>query len=214
MMQIESGGGKKKKGQPTKADTRVDFTPMVDMIMLLLTFFMLATTLSKPQTMEIALPSKEKSQKEENKTLAKESEAMTFYLGADDKVYYFEGMPDLQTPNFLIETNFSPDGMRAVLLKKNRKAVEEVNKLKEQKMKLQIGQEEYNKRLEEIKKQDGTPTVIIKPLDNSTYNNLVTTLDEMLITSVGKYAITNIDENDKKMLKNSNVVFELVEAEK
>lgn len=34
---------------------RVDFTPMVDMNMLLITFFMLCTSLSKPQTMEIKI---------------------------------------------------------------------------------------------------------------------------------------------------------------
>ena len=39
---------------------RVDFTPMVDMNMLLITFFMLCTTLSKPQTMEISMPSNDK----------------------------------------------------------------------------------------------------------------------------------------------------------
>ena len=39
---------------------RVDFTPMVDMNMLLITFFMLCTSLSKPQTMEISMPSNDK----------------------------------------------------------------------------------------------------------------------------------------------------------
>lgn len=45
-------GGSKQK----KMSSRVDFTPMVDMIMLLVTFFMLCTTLLKPQTMEISMP--------------------------------------------------------------------------------------------------------------------------------------------------------------
>lgn len=209
MMQTDTGGGEKlKKGQPKKADTRVDFTPMVDMIMLLLTFFMLATTLSKPQTMEIALPSKEKSQKDENKTLAKESEALTLYLASNDKIYYFEGLPDLETPNYLKSTDYSAQGLRTVLLNKNKKAAKEVAELKDQKLKMKISQEDYEKKLGEIKTQDGTPTVIIKPLDNSNYNNLVSALDEMLITSVGKYAITDVDENDKKMLSNSSVEFE------
>ena len=44
---------------------RVDFTPMVDMNMLLITFFMLCTSLSKPQTMEISMPSNEKEITEE-----------------------------------------------------------------------------------------------------------------------------------------------------
>lgn len=210
MMQLDSGGdgGNKYK---KKADTRVDFTPMVDMIMLLLTFFMLATTLSKPQTMEIALPSKEKSQDDKNQTLAKASEALSIYLGANDKIYYFEGEPDLETPNFMKETNYSADGLRAVLLNKNKKAVAEVLALKERKLKMQVTDEEYKKQLGELKTQDGTPTVIIKPLPKSTYNNLVSALDEMLIASVGKYAITDLDDNDKKMLDNSNVDYSTME---
>ncbi len=204
-MQVDSGGSGK-KGERKKMDTRVDFTPMVDMIMLLLTFFMLATTLSKPQTMEIALPSKEKGD-EKNQTLAKASEAVTIYLGEGDKVYYFMGEPNLQEPNFLQSTTFADDGLRKILLDKNRKAVVKVAELKDKKLRLQINQEEYDAELSKIKMEDGTPTVIIKPMDNSTYNNLVTALDEMLICSVGKYAITEIDENDKKMLTNSNVDF-------
>ncbi len=35
---------------------RIDMTPMVDVIMLLLTFFMLTTTLAMPQVMQINLP--------------------------------------------------------------------------------------------------------------------------------------------------------------
>ena len=53
----DNGGGKKGKGsKQKKMAVRVDFTPMVDMNMLLITFFMLCTSLSKPQTMEISMP--------------------------------------------------------------------------------------------------------------------------------------------------------------
>lgn len=204
----QDSGGKQKKGQMKKLSTRVDFTPMVDMIMLLLTFFMLATTLSKPQTMEIAMPAKEKGLKDEHQTQAKASEAITFYLGANDKVYYFEGLPELEVKDFLKETDYSADGMRQILLKKNRKVVAQVNELKDKKMRLQITQEEYDKELSELKKSKGTPVVIIKPLDVSKYNNLVSALDEMLIASVGKYAITELEDYDIKILKNSNVQYE------
>ena len=58
MAQIEqsSGGGKKKKGAQKKMSIHVDFTPMVDMNMLLITFFMLCTTMIKSQTLQIVLP--------------------------------------------------------------------------------------------------------------------------------------------------------------
>ncbi len=208
MMDVNSGGSGK-KGERKKMDTRVDFTPMVDMIMLLLTFFMLATTLSKPQTMEIAMPAKDKPLTEDEGSVAKESEAITIYLGTNNKVYYFEGIPDLEALNYLKETDFSAEGLRTVLLNKNKKAVAEVNELKDKKMRLQISQEEFETKLREVKSSKGTPVAIIKPLDNSTYDNLVSALDEMLITNVGKYAITDLDDNDKKMLANSNVKFDV-----
>ena len=36
--------GAKKKGKPKKMEIHIDFTPMVDMNMLLITFFMLCTS--------------------------------------------------------------------------------------------------------------------------------------------------------------------------
>ena len=47
---------KKKRGKGLKTGVHIDMTPMVDVIMLLLTFFMLSTTLSQPQVMQINLP--------------------------------------------------------------------------------------------------------------------------------------------------------------
>ena len=204
MMQVDSGGSGK-KGERKKMDTRVDFTPMVDMIMLLLTFFMLATTLSKPQTMEIAMPAKDTPK--DKGDVARESDAVTIFLGADNKVYYFLGIPEPETPNFLKTTDYSAEGLRKILLDKNRTVVAQVNELKDKKTRLQISQEEYDTQVKELKGGKGTPVVVIKPLDNSNYDNLVTALDEMLIASVGKYAIADVDDSDKKMLTNSNVAY-------
>ena len=68
MAQIEhSDGGKKKKGAQKKMAIHVDFTPMVDMNMLLITFFMLCTTMIKSQTLNISLPSNEKIENEEKR---------------------------------------------------------------------------------------------------------------------------------------------------
>lgn len=206
MMEVDAGGGKdKKKGGRKKMNTRVDFTPMVDMMMLLITFFMLATTLSKPQTMEIAMPAKDAPT--DKGDVARASEAVTIYLGANNKIYYFLGEPDVTKPNFLKTTDYSAQGLRKILMDKNKKVVAQVNELKDKKLRLQISQEEYDKQLKQLKSSKGTPVVIIKPLDNSTYDNMVSALDEMLIANVGKYAIASLDDTDKKILANSNVDF-------
>ena len=51
------------------------------MNMLLITFFMLCTTLSKPQTMEISMPSNDKDITENQKSMVKASQAITLLLG-------------------------------------------------------------------------------------------------------------------------------------
>ncbi|MDE6081131.1 MAG: biopolymer transporter ExbD, partial [Muribaculaceae bacterium] len=82
MAQIDTSGGdgKKKKGAQKKMAIHVDFTPMVDMNMLLITFFMLCTTMIKSQTLNISLPSNEKIENEEQQSKAKNSEAITMIL--------------------------------------------------------------------------------------------------------------------------------------
>ena len=76
----------KKESKQKKMTVRVDFTPMVDMLMLLITFFMLCTSLSKPQTMELTMPSNDNVTNDQ-KAEAKASEAITIYVTADNKIY-------------------------------------------------------------------------------------------------------------------------------
>jgi len=110
--------GKKKKGRK-KMSTRIDLTPMVDLGFLLVTFFMLTTTFTKPQTMEINLPVKPKGEvTEEEQNSLKASKALNILLGADNKLYWYRGLPR-EPIEPLTETNFSADGIRKVLLEKN-----------------------------------------------------------------------------------------------
>jgi biopolymer transport protein ExbD len=110
----QSGGGHKKGGKvrSKKTSTRIDMTPMVDLAFLLLTFFVMTTTLNKPQTMEITMPEKPKDETEAPKV--NEREVLTIVLGAQDKVYWYTGITD---PKVEL-TNFSAEGIRKILLKK------------------------------------------------------------------------------------------------
>ena len=115
------GGGKSKGGKvrAKKQSTKIDMTPMVDLAFLLLTFFMLTTTFSKPQTMEIVMPDKT-DVNEEEQTKVKRSLAMTIVLGEDDKVYYYYGSDDAEVAPAVEVTNFSKDGIRKVLIDRVR----------------------------------------------------------------------------------------------
>ncbi len=104
----KKGGSKQKK-----MNSRVDFTPMVDMIMLLVTFFMLCTTLLKPQTMEITMPSDKEDLQDEQRNQAKASEAITILIGEDNTLYYFEGTPENAK---LVKTTYGKNGIRAFRL--------------------------------------------------------------------------------------------------
>ena len=200
--EVQESGGKNGKSKQKKFAVRVDVTPMVDMNMLLITFFMLCTTLSKPQTMEISMPSNDKSITEQQKSMVKASQAITLLLGADNKLYYYEGEPNYKDYTSLKETSYTPDGIRSILLQKNAAAVNKVRALKQQKLDLKISEEEYRKQVSEIKSGKDTPTVIIKATDDASYKNLIDALDEMQICNIGKYVITDIAEADEFLMKN------------
>jgi biopolymer transport protein ExbD len=75
-------GGKKHKKKKRVA-IRIDMTPMVDVAFLLLTFFMLTTVFSKPQTMEINLPPDQ-----ETKVEVAESNLLTILVDSDGTLFY------------------------------------------------------------------------------------------------------------------------------
>ena len=72
MAQIPSEEGTKRKGGKKRAKkhmTDIDMTPMVDLMCLLITFFMLTTAFSKPKVMVITMPEKDKNQEEKSQPL-------------------------------------------------------------------------------------------------------------------------------------------------
>lgn len=209
MAEIDGGGGGKHKGgkkRGKKLSTRVDFTPMVDLGFLLITFFMLTTSMNKPKTMEINMPVKEPN--EQNDSKVKASQAITLLLAKDDKVvYYFvdavtgePGTPQIQ--------NFGARGIRATLLEENKKRNPKLDSIpiyKEMLNKGTIKEDEYKKHVFDIKSYKEALIVVIKAADNSRYNNLVDILDEMLICNIGRYAVVDIAEPEIEMLKTVNL---------
>lgn len=201
------GGGEAKKGKPKKQTLRVDFTPMVDMNMLLITFFMFATSLAKPQAMEIAMPVKEDVLQDE-KSKVKDDKAITILLGKDNKVYYYFGKPaDVMVDNSkFLEATFGglddSKSLRNMLAKRNKFVMDKVADLKDQKDRKKIKEDEYKEEVKKLKNKKDGQVVIIKPTDDCTYANLIDALDELAICSIGTYAIDVPSDGDKWLIKN------------
>ena len=211
---------KKSTSKQKKANTRVDFTPMVDMMMLLITFFMLCTSLAKPQSMELSMPSNDDKIDDTEKTVTKESYTITIYVAANDKIYYVAGIPKYGDPTCLKETTWGKDGIRKVLqthvTEDGTQPVLQIMKAKvaldDKKVKENMADSVYSKELSKLKagnlpdgKKIETMTIIIKATDSSSYKNVVDALDEMQLCSIGKYVIDKINDQDKKLLDKKGV---------
>ena len=174
-----SGGGKKHGGTKSKkASTRVDLTAMVDLGFLLITFFMFTTTFNKPKVMKLNMPDKDKTTDEKDMPV-KESLTLTFVLAPGDSLYYWKGLG--KEPGAVKLTNYSPDGLRSIILNRQKEIKAEV-----------LAANPDSK--------DGL-IVIIKPMDKSVYKNTVDFLDEMAITETKVYALVDITDADKKLIK-------------
>jgi biopolymer transport protein ExbD len=162
----DGGGGKGGKVRSKKQNSKVDLTAMVDLAFLLITFFMLTTSLSKPQSMDLSLPNKDDDSTKID-TKVDENRTMTVMLGANNKIIYYMGL--LATPIAgPKDITYGKDGIRREVLKRKKSVLE------------------YSTGLG--KPKNGI-IVIIKPTKKSTYRNLVDILDEMAISGVDTYAI-------------------------
>jgi biopolymer transport protein ExbD len=173
----DGGGGKGGKVRSKKQNSKVDLTAMVDLAFLLITFFMLTTTLSKPQSMSLGLPDKDDDPSKNLDIKVDENRTMTLMLGADNKLVYYMGL--LSAPiGGPKEIDYGKDGIRKEIIK--RKAAV----------------------LEYTGSKDKGMIVIIKPSKSSNYKNVIDILDEMAITSVPTYTIVNdFTPEEQKLLE-------------
>jgi biopolymer transport protein ExbD len=97
---------KKKHRKKHRLGIRLDMTPMVDIAFLLLTFFMLTTTMTKPTTMEINLPPGD------SKVEVAESNLLTLRVNEKNDLFYNVGVDIPQRVEF--------DKLHALLVEKSQ----------------------------------------------------------------------------------------------
>lgn len=187
--------GKNRSGKPAvkRMSTRIDFTPMVDLGFLLITFFMLTTTLAKPQIMALVMPDRDPVLRDP----IKNSKVLTLLLGEQDKVYWYEGITDAR----LDSTEYGAEGLRRVILNKMEKVRD------------QWGSEEYHDLKTGDAKEGSFLYVLIKPTAGSRYRNLVDALDEMAICGVRYYTILDISDPETAFIRNPAAGLQFDETE-
>jgi biopolymer transport protein ExbD len=122
MAEIDQSGGGGKKGhgkvRAKKSSTKIDMTPMVDLGFLLITFFMLTTTLQKPSVMTLNMPDKNITEKT---APVPASKTLALIPGPLNKVYWFNGDPkDPATTVGVADYSASATGIRQVITDKKK----------------------------------------------------------------------------------------------
>lgn len=197
----EKGGRKK----PKKQSTNIDMTPMVDLMCLLITFFMLTTAFNKPKIMEITMPEKADDQKKEDQTKVSAFNTYHILLSGNDKIFWYQGMADpknLPLPT-LIKSDYGKDGIRKFLLEKNKNVFKQVEDLKTKVIKgeLVMADSTLARKIKEIKKSDKkAPIILIKADEKAKYKNIVDIIDEMAICNIASYAIVDINNVELEMI--------------
>lgn len=161
-----------KNARCSKKSTRVDMTPMVDLGFLLITFFMLTTTLAQPKTMQLLMP-----RSDGDSMSLPATKALTVILGPQGRVAWYEGIGDDPTaPPQINYTSFANHhGIRDVIIRK-KEAVYQAT-------------------------QKNDLMVLIKAVKQARYENVVDIMDEMLINQVDRYAIVDISQQEEDYFK-------------
>ncbi|MCL4482173.1 MAG: biopolymer transporter ExbD [Bacteroidetes bacterium] len=194
-------GGKKK---PKKHSTHIDMTPMVDLMCLLITFFMLTTAFSKPKVMEIVLPEKIKKDEKVDPPKIADSRTLNIIMGPNDKVFWYPGKADPANLVPLKETDFSATGIRQVLLDRNRALFKKIEAFQKDVIagKINIKQDSLQSAIRQLKKDDDTgPIVLIKFYKTAKYKNFVDIIDEMSIVGIARYIVTDINWIEDNMVE-------------
>jgi len=201
---VKQKGGKKK---PKKFPVHVDMTPMVDLMCILITFFMLTTAFNKPKIMEIVLP--EKIKKDENVAPPKiaKSRTINIILGPDNQVYWYPGVADdPKNPPPLRLTDFSADGIRQILLERNRALFRKISEFNDDIIsgKIELPRDSVQSAISQLKRDDDTgPIVLIKAYKQAKYGNFVDIIDEMSICDIARYTIIDLSWLEEDMVESA-----------
>lgn len=200
MAQIDTGGseghGKHAKKRAKKLSTRIDMTPMVDLAFLLLTFFVLTSTFSKPKVLRMIFPEKKENPEQKDQVV---KDGLTLIVDKDNKLYHYSG--NLNDVKDLEITDYSKDGLRKILKERNRKLLNELARIQKESDNGPKNDTAFERKIAEQldKAQENSRfVVLVKHTEEASYKNMIDVVDEFLIAQVGKYFVVDDPLTDKE----------------
>ncbi|RXK59148.1 biopolymer transporter ExbD [Lacibacter luteus] len=139
---------------------RVDFTPMVDLGFLLITFFIFTTELSKPKAFGLHVPD-DNDVLVPNQTI--ESATITLQMKGNGIVDYYEGFENHPIQKGSL-TLYKQNSLRDHLVDKRKRIIEQLH-------------------------TDSNYTVLIAPGIEASYKEIIDVMDEMRILDIRKYVL-------------------------
>jgi biopolymer transport protein ExbD len=205
---VEEKGNKGGKKKPKKHSTHIDMTPMVDLMCLLITFFMLTTAFAKPKVMVITMPEKDPKNEPKEAPRISAERTLNIVLTGEDKIYYYQGLADPKKPPLpeMVLTNFSKDGIRKILLLRNKDLFIKIAEYRDQRLtgKIVVADTAADNAIKRMKKDDKKgPIVLIKADEKAKYKDIVNIIDEMAICNIASYAVVDMSPIELEMLKNA-----------
>jgi biopolymer transport protein ExbD len=161
-----------KRNGRNQATPRIDLTPMVDLGFLLITFFMMTTTMREPKRMDIQMPF---TPAPPGGTAYYESSAITLLPAKSHKIFYYEGKFD---PLLKLQMADNVTQLRKILKAKQHTLLSRKNP-----------DERYLQ-------------VLIKAHATATVQDIISLFDEMDILQVRNFAMVDIYPAESEMINN------------
>jgi len=153
---------------------KIDMTPMVDLGILLITFFVMTVELSKPSSIKFTTPH------DGTRTVLQESAALTVLLGNENEIWYYHGdWNEAIKQNKIHQTSFSYSNGLGKIIREKQIVLDNT-------LSVHDGRDEL--------------TILIKAANNANYEGVVDVLDETIINHVKRYAVVNMTDEERKFL--------------
>jgi biopolymer transport protein ExbD len=159
-----------KRNGRNQATPRIDLTPMVDLGFLLITFFMMTTTMRTPKRMDIQMPF---TPAPPDRIAYYESSAITLLPAKDHKIFYYEGKFD---PLIQLRMVNNETDLHKVLIQKQRVLLSRKNP------------------------DERHLQVLIKSHATATVQDIISLFDEMDILNVKNFAMVDIYPAENEMV--------------